>query len=55
MPEVPALGRLQQKNHEFEARLDCLARPCLKRKKKKKEKQKDEGNTSNYLKNFYSD
>jgi hypothetical protein len=38
MPEVPALGRLQQKNHEFEARLDCLARPCLKRKKNKKMK-----------------
>jgi hypothetical protein len=30
-PVIPAFERLRQKNHELEANLSCIARPCLKK------------------------
>jgi hypothetical protein len=35
----PALGRLRQEDHRFEASLGFIARSCLKRKKKKKDEE----------------
>jgi hypothetical protein len=34
MPLIPALERLRQEDHKFEARLNYKLRPCLKKKKK---------------------
>jgi hypothetical protein len=34
MPLIPAVGRLRQKDHKFEARLDNTARPCLKERER---------------------
>lgn len=49
MPVIPALRRLRQEDHcKFEtglgykvskASLNCIERPCLKKKRKKKKKQ----------------
>jgi hypothetical protein len=33
---IPALGRLSQEDHDFQASLDYIARHCLKREKKVK-------------------
>jgi hypothetical protein len=30
---IPALGRLREEDHKFEASLGCIARPHLKKKK----------------------
>jgi hypothetical protein len=34
-PVIPALGRLRQEDCEFEASLDCMARPVSKKQQKK--------------------
>jgi hypothetical protein len=34
-PIIPALGRLKQENHKFEASLGYIVRPMLRKKKKK--------------------
>jgi hypothetical protein len=34
IPEIPALGRLRQEEHQFKASIGYIARPCLKNKKK---------------------
>jgi hypothetical protein len=33
MPVIAAIGRLGQDDGEFKASLDCIARPCLRKKK----------------------
>jgi hypothetical protein len=33
MPTIPALGRLRQKDHEFEARVRYTSRTCLRNKR----------------------
>jgi hypothetical protein len=45
MPVVPALRRLRQEDHEFEASLGSLARSCLKTKTKR-QNYRDSKNTS---------
>jgi hypothetical protein len=35
---ILVIGRLKQKNHEFQDNLDYLARPCLRKTKKRKKK-----------------
>jgi hypothetical protein len=32
IPVIPAIRRLRQKDHKFEASMDCTGRPCLKKK-----------------------
>jgi hypothetical protein len=34
MPVIPALGRLNEEDHELETSLGYIARPCLKKQKK---------------------
>jgi hypothetical protein len=36
-PGIPALGRLRQEDHEFNASLRCIETPCHKQDKKKEE------------------
>jgi hypothetical protein len=33
MPIIPALQRLRQEDHDFEANLDCMMKPCWKRRR----------------------
>jgi hypothetical protein len=40
IPAIPALGKLKQEDHKFEARLGYPARPCLKIQKKSKQTSK---------------
>jgi hypothetical protein len=40
MPVIPALGRQKQEDHEFKARLDYIARHCLKPQSHQKKKKK---------------
>jgi hypothetical protein len=40
MPVIPALRRLRQEDHKFEASLNNRVKPCLKKKKKKKTERK---------------
>jgi hypothetical protein len=40
MPIILALGRQRQENHEFEASLGCMSRPCLKKTIAKRKKIK---------------
>jgi hypothetical protein len=39
MSIIPALGRLRQEDHELEASLGYIVRPCLKKRKRKKSEQ----------------
>jgi hypothetical protein len=39
-PVVPALRRLRQENCEFQASLDYIVKPCLKKNKTNKTKKK---------------
>jgi hypothetical protein len=39
MPIIPALGRLRQKDSEFEVILDYIVRTCLKKNKKRKKRK----------------
>jgi hypothetical protein len=38
--EIPAFGRLRQKDQELEAILHCVARPCLKKREREREREK---------------
>jgi hypothetical protein len=40
MPIIPALGKLSQLHHKFEASLGYIERPCLQKKKPKTDKTK---------------
>jgi hypothetical protein len=39
MPVILPLGRLRQEDHEFEASLRYIARPCLKKQKQTTKKK----------------
>jgi hypothetical protein len=38
---IPALGRVRQEDHKFEANLGCIKRLCLKRKKIKQQQKQN--------------
>jgi hypothetical protein len=42
VPVIPALGRLKQKNHEFETSLGYIASYCLKPKRKGGRQRREE-------------
>jgi hypothetical protein len=53
MPVIPALGIWRQEDHEFEACLGYMVRPCLKNKQKQKRKTNKIGHLiSKSLKSF---
>jgi hypothetical protein len=42
MPVIPALCRPRQEDHEYQASLIYIARPCVKKPKRKQDKKKEE-------------